>query len=131
MEALFTPLALGRLVLPNRLAVAPMTRVSATAAGQPTARMADYYGCFAHGGFGLVITEGLYTDEAFAQGYRFQPGLANDAQRDAWRPIVAGVHAGGSRMIAQLMHAGALAQDRWRIVRWRRSILPCCHRSRT
>jgi len=108
--SLFEPLAFGPLTLPNRLAVAPMTRVSATAGGVPTARMADYYAQFAQGGFGLVITEGLYTDEAYAQGYRFQPGLANETQRDAWRPIVAGVQACGGRAIAQLMHAGALAQ---------------------
>jgi 2,4-dienoyl-CoA reductase-like NADH-dependent reductase (Old Yellow Enzyme family) len=108
--SLFEPVALGPLTLPNRLAVAPMTRVSATADGVPTARMADYYAQFPDGGFGLVITEGLYTDEAFAQGYLHQPGLANAAQRDAWRPIVQRVQSRGSRVIAQLMHAGALSQ---------------------
>ncbi|SDC91886.1 2,4-dienoyl-CoA reductase [Massilia sp. PDC64] len=110
VASLFEPVALGPSTLPNRLAVAPMTRVSATADGLPTARMADYYAQFAHGGFGLVITEGLYTDEAYSQGYLCQPGLANAVQRDAWRPIVAGVQAGGGRVIAQLMHAGALSQ---------------------
>jgi 2,4-dienoyl-CoA reductase-like NADH-dependent reductase (Old Yellow Enzyme family) len=110
VASLFEPVALGPLTLPNRQAVAPMTRVSATADGVPTARMADYYAQFADGGFGLVITEGLYTDEAFAQGYLHQPGLANAAQRDAWRPIVEGMQARGGRVIAQLMHAGALSQ---------------------
>jgi 2,4-dienoyl-CoA reductase-like NADH-dependent reductase (Old Yellow Enzyme family) len=107
---LFEPLALGSLALPNRLAVAPMTRVSAGADGVPTTCMAGYYAQFADGGFGLVITEGLYTDEAYSQGYLHQPGLANAAQRDAWRPIVAGVQSRGRRVIAQLMHAGALSQ---------------------
>lgn len=108
---LFTPLHLGGpLHLPNRLAVAPMTRVSATAQGQATPAMADYYAAFAAGGFGLVITEGIYTDLAHAQGYLFQPGLADAAQRDAWRPVVDGVHAHGGRIVAQLMHAGALSQ---------------------
>lgn len=109
--SLFTPLRVGQdLGLPNRLVVAPMTRVSATADGRATAQMADYYEAFAAGGFGLVITEGLYTDKAFAQGYRFQPGLADDAQRDAWRTVVDRVHAQGGRIVAQLMHAGALSQ---------------------
>jgi len=107
---LFTPLRVGALNLPNRLAVAPMTRVSATADGRATAQMADYYEAFAAGGFGLVITEGIYTDKAHAQGYLFQPGLADDAQREAWRPVVDRVHARGGRIIAQLMHAGALSQ---------------------
>nr|WP_100148291.1 NADH:flavin oxidoreductase [Achromobacter arsenitoxydans] len=107
---LFAPLRVGDLSLPNRLAVAPMTRVSATADGRATAQMADYYEAFAVGGFGLVITEGVYTDKAHAQGYLFQPGLADDAQRDAWRPVVDRVHAHGGRILAQLMHAGALSQ---------------------
>lgn len=110
VASLFEPLVLGPLTLANRLAVAPMTRVSATADGLPTARMAEYYAQFAQGGFGLVITEGVFTDAAFAQGYRHQPGLANAAQRDAWRPIVEGVQSRGGRVIAQLMHAGALSQ---------------------
>ena len=110
VDTLFEPLALGSLALPNRLAVAPMTRVSAGADGVPTTCMADYYAQFADGGFGLVITEGLYTDEAYSQGYLHQPGLANAAQRDAWRLIVAGVQSRGGRVIAQLMHAGALSQ---------------------
>ena len=107
---LFTPLRVGQLTLPNRLAVAPMTRVSATADGRATQQMAGYYEAFAAGGFGLVITEGIYTDKAHAQGYLFQPGLADDAQRDAWRPVVDRVQAQGGRIIAQLMHAGALSQ---------------------
>lgn len=107
---LFRPLRVGGTELPNRLAVAPMTRVSATADGLATAQMAGYYEAFARGGFGLVITEGIYTDKAHAQGYLFQPGLADDAQRDAWRPVVDRVHAQGGRIFAQLMHAGALSQ---------------------
>lgn len=109
-STLYDPVAIGALRLANRLAVAPMTRVSALADGRATAQMADYYGDFAAGGFGLVITEGIYTDQAYAQGYLFQPGLADDAQRDAWRPVVDRVQANGGRIIAQLMHAGAISQ---------------------
>lgn len=109
-STLFEPVALGPLQLPNRLAVAPMTRVSATADGHATARMADYYGAFATGGFGLIITEGIYTDKAYAQGYLFQPGLADEHQCDAWRAVADRVHAAGGKIVAQLMHAGAISQ---------------------
>lgn len=109
-NVLVQPTALGRLSLPNRLAVAPMTRVSASVDGLASARMQDYYAGFAEGGFGLVITEGLYTDQAFAQGYAYQPGMASGAQRDAWKPLVATVQQRGARFVAQLMHAGALSQ---------------------
>lgn len=109
-DGLFEALAIGRMALRNRLAVAPMTRVSATDGGCATGHMARYYGAFAEGGFGLVITEGIYTDKAYSQGYRNQPGLSDDVQRDAWATVIDGVHKGGARMVAQLMHAGALSQ---------------------
>jgi len=96
--------------LRNRLAVAPMTRVSATEDGLATDAMRRYYARFAAGGFGLVITEGLYTDHAHSQGYRGQPGLADDAQARSWTAITQDAHAYGTRMFAQLMHAGALSQ---------------------
>lgn len=108
--SLLTPVALGGLTLSNRLVVAPMTRVSATADGRPTPRMGTYYRCFAEGGFGLVISEGIYTDKAFSQGYLHQPGLSDESQVAAWREVVEGVHDAGGKMIAQLMHAGALSQ---------------------
>jgi 2,4-dienoyl-CoA reductase-like NADH-dependent reductase (Old Yellow Enzyme family) len=94
----------------NRLAVAPMTRVTATPAGVPTPAMHDYYLRFAQGGFGLVITEGLYTDKAFAQGYTNQPGIADAAQAHGWNTITQALQAEGALMLAQLMHAGALSQ---------------------
>jgi 2,4-dienoyl-CoA reductase-like NADH-dependent reductase (Old Yellow Enzyme family) len=106
---LFDPLKIGGLVIRNRLAVAPMTRVSATEAGHATARMADYYAAFAEGGFGLVISEGLYTDQFWSQGYLYQPGMSDDAQRGAWKPVVDRVQTAGAHFIAQLMHAGALS----------------------
>jgi 2,4-dienoyl-CoA reductase-like NADH-dependent reductase (Old Yellow Enzyme family) len=112
---LFQPLELGKLTLPNRLAVAPMTRVSATADGLATPAIAEYYAAFAQGGFGLLITEGLYTDTAHAQGYLHQPGMATAAQQASWREVIKGVHAQGGRIVAQLMHAGALSQGNpWR-----------------
>lgn len=96
--------------LRNRLAVAPMTRVTATEEGVATATMADYYLRFAKGGFGLITTEGLYTDKAFSQGYAHQAGLADQEQAQAWAAINEQLHAHGARVFAQLMHAGALSQ---------------------
>jgi 2,4-dienoyl-CoA reductase-like NADH-dependent reductase (Old Yellow Enzyme family) len=94
----------------NRIAVAPMTRITATEYGHPTQTMFDYYTRFAKGGFGLVTTEGIYTDKAFSQGYRFQPGLADDVQAEAWSTFNREMRALGTPVFAQLMHAGALSQ---------------------
>lgn len=111
VEHLFAPLQVGNLTLSNRLAVAPMTRVSADEHGRATQRMVDYYRSFAEGGFGLIVTEGIHTDKAFSQGYLFQPGLTDAAQVDAWRTVVDCIHQANGRIIAQLMHAGALSQS--------------------
>ncbi|NUW36903.1 NADH:flavin oxidoreductase [Nonomuraea sp. SMC257] len=104
------PARLGGLHLANRFAVAPMSRVSAAPDGTPTAEMADYYTAYAEGGFGLVITEGTYTDTLYSQGYLNQPGIASDAHAAAWRDITDRVHAARARIVLQLMHAGALSQ---------------------
>ncbi|MEV0788402.1 NADH:flavin oxidoreductase [Kribbella sp. NPDC050459] len=104
------PARIGGIELANRLAVAPMTRVSASPDGLPTAEMADYYGDFAAGGFGLLITEGTYPDAAYSQGYFNQPGLSTAEQAEGWRPVTERVHAAGGKIVAQLMHAGALSQ---------------------
>ena len=107
---LFSSHTIGKLNLKNRLAVAPMTRVSGNADGTVGPLMKDYYQAFAQGGFGLIITEGIYPDKLYSQGYKFQPGLTDKIQADSWKPIVDAVHESGSLFIAQLMHAGALSQ---------------------
>ncbi|GAB3972031.1 NADH:flavin oxidoreductase [Actinoallomurus acanthiterrae] len=104
------PLHVAGLDLRNRLAVAPMTRVSAAPDGTPTRQMAEYYAEFARGGFGLVITEGTYTDDRYSQGYFNQPGIVTDGHVEAWREVTERVHAAGARTVQQLMHAGALSQ---------------------
>lgn len=103
------PFTVDRLTLANRAIVAPMTRISATLDGVPTDRMVAYYRSFAEGGFGAVISEGAYTDRAYSQGYRRQPGLVTPAHIDGWRAVTDAVHDAGGVIFAQLMHAGALS----------------------
>ncbi|MEQ9946300.1 NADH:flavin oxidoreductase [Pectobacterium aroidearum] len=109
-DVLLSPWKLAGLPLRNRLAVAPMTRVSATRDGMPTDVMVRYYERFARGGFGLVLTEGLYTDQAWSQGYPCQPGLSSDSQAQAWADLVQRLQGHGTGVIAQIMHSGALVQ---------------------
>ncbi|MEC7816068.1 MAG: NADH:flavin oxidoreductase [Pseudomonadota bacterium] len=110
MSDVLTPIRFSGLDLPNRFALAPMTRTSAEADGTPNALMADHYEGYAKGGFGLIITEGTYTDDKGSQGYANQPGIINDAQINGWKPVVERVHAAGSKIVMQLMHAGAQFQ---------------------
>ncbi|WP_345240178.1 NADH:flavin oxidoreductase [Pontibacillus salipaludis] len=107
---LFESGKLGNVATSNRYIVAPMTRVSAESDGRANDRMRDYYERYAKGGFGAIISEGIYIDEKHSQGYFNQPGLATDAHVDAWKPIVDTLHNHGTAFIAQLMHAGAQTQ---------------------
>jgi N-ethylmaleimide reductase len=107
---LLDPVTLGGLELPNRVAVAPMSRVSTAGDGVPTPQMADYFAAFAAGGFGLVLTDGTYLDHAHSQAYPDQPAIVTDEQVRAWARVTDAVHAAGGRIFLQLMHAGALVQ---------------------
>ena len=112
---LLSPIQLGLVPLKNRIAVAPMTRISATEDGRATEDMLHYYARFARGGFGLVITEGTYPDLTYSQGYLHQPGIASDEQAASWQPVVDAVHGAGAKVVMQLMHAGALSQgNHWK-----------------
>ena len=108
IKLLFETIILSSTTLTNRVGVAPMTRISATAEGLATDQMASYYASFGRGGFGLIITEGIYTDNKYSPGYIHQPGIIDDRQTQAWKKVVDSVHHAGAKIVAQIMHAGAL-----------------------
>lgn len=107
---LFQSFTLGRHLLPNRLVVAPLTRVSATPDGCANDEMVDYYRRYAQAGWGLIVSEATYVDEHYAQGYFRQPGIVTRPQVAAWQQVTEAVHAEGGRIVLQLSHAGALSQ---------------------
>lgn len=109
-DLLFEKVTLGSTTIDNRVGVAPMTRTSATSEGYATDQMVSYYTSFSRGGFGLIITEGIYPDDKYSQGYLNQPGIVYDEQVQAWKKVVDSVHQAGAKIFAQLMHAGALSQ---------------------
>lgn len=106
MSTAFDPIDLSGLRLPNRIAMAPMTRSRAYGPGNsPTASTAAYYAQRA--GAGLIISEGIQP-AAVGQGYPDTPGLHSEEQVAAWRVVTDAVHAQGGRIFAQLMHAGRI-----------------------
>ena len=82
---LFSPAHLCGLPLRNRLVLGPMTRISATEDGCATAAMADYYAQLARGGFGLLIAEATYVDEAWSQACLALPADLTGTPRDRSR----------------------------------------------
>lgn len=102
---LFEPVELGKLQLPSRLLMAPMTRSRATADGVVTELTADYYAQRASAG--LIISESIQPS-VIGQGYIFTPGLHTSEQTEAWRTVTDAVHDKGGRIFAQLTHAGRI-----------------------
>ncbi|MFF3579334.1 alkene reductase [Streptomyces mirabilis] len=108
MTTLFTSYRLGGLTLPNRMVMAPMTRVRAAAGGLATSSMATYYAQRATAG--LIVSEGVQPS-TIGQSNPGTPGLHTEEQVEAWRPVTAAVHANGGRIFAQLMHGGRVSHS--------------------
>ena len=106
MSALFSRYQLGDLTLPNRVVMAPMTRVRAADGGLATPSMAAYYAQRATAG--LIVSEGVQPS-LVGQSNPGTPGLHTDEQVAAWRPVTEAVHASGGRIFAQLMHGGRVS----------------------
>jgi N-ethylmaleimide reductase len=106
-QPLFTPYRMGDLDLPNRIVMAPLTRMRASVdAHVPTALQAEYYAQRATAG--LIVTEGVaISPEGF--GWADTPGLWSEEQVRGWRRVTNAVHAAGGRIIIQLWHTGAIS----------------------
>jgi N-ethylmaleimide reductase len=103
MSALFTPLQLGAIKLPNRIIMAPLTRMRAGAGNVPTALNANYYAQRASAG--LIISEGTAISPD-AHGYPNAPGIYTAEQIAGWRVVTDSVHARGGRIFMQIGHNG-------------------------
>lgn len=104
---LFSPLKVGALTLPNRVFMAPLTRLRSIEPGDiPTPLMAEYYRQRASAG--LIITEA--TQISFqAKGYAGAPGLHTQEQLNAWKKITQAVHDEGGHIAVQLWHVGRIS----------------------
>lgn len=110
-RSLFDPVQVGRMALPNRVVMAPLTRNRALGqVAQPAATL--YYGQRAHpkDGAGLIITEGTPVD-AMAHGYADTPGISSPEQIAAWKAVTEAVHQKGSSIVVQLWHVGRVSHS--------------------
>ncbi|MGV9802267.1 NADH:flavin oxidoreductase [Mycobacterium sp. NPDC003449] len=109
-DALFRPLTIGSLTVPNRFAMAPMTR-RASPAGIPGPDVAAYYARRAAGGVGLIITEGVRLADAAAGWPPEVPTIVGADVLAGWRAVTDAVHSHGAVIAAQLWHQGAERDD--------------------
>ncbi|MBP2155563.1 MULTISPECIES: alkene reductase [Erwinia] len=107
LNTLFTPLKTGAITVPNRIFMAPLTRLRSIEPGDiPTPLMGEYYRQRATAG--LIITEA--TQISFqAKGYAGAPGLHSSEQMSAWKAINAGIHQDGGHSAVQLWHTGRIS----------------------
>src|SRR6202522_1498902 len=105
-QPLFTGVRMGKLQLPNRIVMAPLTRMRAANSGKaPTGLHAEYYAQRASAG--LVIGECTeISPEAY--GWADTPGLWSAEQVRGWRGVTDAVHRNGGLMYAQLLPTGAV-----------------------
>jgi 2,4-dienoyl-CoA reductase-like NADH-dependent reductase (Old Yellow Enzyme family) len=106
MPSLFEPLALGDLVLPNRIIMAPLTRSRAGESRVPNALMAQYYAQRASAG--LILTEAVSVSPD-GVGYAGTPGVWSQEQVEGWKQVTRAVHAAGGRIFMQLWHVGRIS----------------------
>ncbi|MEU8827801.1 NADH:flavin oxidoreductase/NADH oxidase [Streptomyces sp. NPDC048636] len=111
MSALFEPVTLRSLTIPNRVWMAPMCQYSAESgegAGIPNDWHFAHYGARATGGTGLILVEAT----AVSPEGRISPGdlgIWNDRQVEAFRRIAGFLKRHGTVPGIQLAHAGRKA----------------------
>jgi len=100
---LFQPLTAGAFSLPNRILMAPLTRVRADENHVPTDLMVEHYSDRASAG--LIIAEATAVMEG-CSAFGTEPGIFNGAQVAGWKKVTDAVHQKGGRIILQIWHGG-------------------------
>ena len=103
MSALFQPLQVGALTLPNRILMAPLTRCRAEDDHVPGDLMATHYAQRASAG--LLIAEATMAMEGNS-AFWHEPGIHSAAQVGGWKHVTDAVHKAGGRIFLQVWHGG-------------------------
>lgn len=107
--SLFEPLSVGAVELPNRVVMAPLTRMRATPPGDvPNELNVEYYRQRASAG--LIVSEGTQISP-IGKGYMDTPGIYHEEQVEGWRRVTDAVHAEGGVIAAQLWHVGRVSHE--------------------
>jgi N-ethylmaleimide reductase len=107
MPTLFESLRVGDLMLPNRIIMAPLTRMRSGQPGNiPTELNATYYAQRASAG--LIVSEATQISQQ-GQGYPATPGIHSPEQVEGWQTVTNAVHKAGGRMFLQLWHVGRIS----------------------
>jgi N-ethylmaleimide reductase len=103
---LLTSVKVGAYKLPNRIVMAPLTRMRASEGNVPTKINARYYAQRASAG--LIISEAAQVSPQ-GQGYPNTPGIHSPEQIEGWKLVTEAVHQKGGRIFLQLWHVGRIS----------------------
>ncbi|MFR9796117.1 NADH:flavin oxidoreductase [Streptomyces sp. MS06] len=104
-QILSRPISINGLTVPNRIAMAPMTRMFSPG-GVPGEDVRGYYARRAASGVGLIVTEGTYVGHASAGQSDRVPRFHGEEQLAGWAEVAAAVHEAGGTIVPQLWHIG-------------------------
>lgn len=109
MKKIYTPIKINKLELKNRFVMAPMS-IGATDNGFVTDDQVEFYKRRARGGVGLIVFANMQWDKE-----RFNPHhgalLTDRKYLPQLKKLTDGIHAGGAKVFAQLMHRGRYANQ--------------------
>lgn len=104
-KAMFQPINIGSVTVPNRFVVPPMGNNYANTDGTMSDRSAAYYAARAKGGFGLITIESTVVYKEAKGGPR-KPCLFSDDVIPSFKKVADAIHANGAVASIQLQHAG-------------------------
>ncbi|MFF9286971.1 NADH:flavin oxidoreductase [Streptomyces griseosporeus] len=109
-EVLSRPVTLNGLTVPNRIVMAPMTRMFSPG-GVPGEDVRSYYARRAAAGVGLIVTEGTYVGHDSAGESSRVPRFHGEEQLAGWAKVADAVHAAGGTIVPQLWHIGTVRKE--------------------
>ncbi|MFG2917257.1 NADH:flavin oxidoreductase [Kitasatospora sp. NPDC048298] len=104
------PVTINGLTVPNRIAMAPMTR-QFSPGGVPGEDVRSYYARRAAAGVGLIVTEGTYVGHESAGQSDDIPRFHGEEQLAGWARVAEDVHAAGGTIVPQLWHIGMVRKQ--------------------
>ncbi|MFJ7906517.1 NADH:flavin oxidoreductase [Kitasatospora sp. NPDC096204] len=104
------PVTINGLTVPNRIAMAPMTR-KFSPGGVPGEDVRSYYARRAAAGVGLIVTEGTYVGHESAGQSDDIPRFHGEEQLAGWARVAEDVHAAGGTIVPQLWHIGMVRKQ--------------------
>ncbi len=106
---LFSSIRVGNVTLKNRIVMSAMDTCYFSVEGTVTPKAVAHYLERARGGVGMIVTEVSPMDFPGGKSSRREPRFNSPLVTTEWSGVVQSVHAFGTKIIAQIGHAGFIS----------------------